>query len=149
MSLHHLLQRCRATDAFRAALIEFQRSGQPGPLLQFERYSPPVKVERTLTRLLEAYPELEIERVELHGSSGCEFFRGHLIVHAGDQPRRIRFHWDCRWRAQQQGWTDYFGFPDQARAAREFGHDCFRQWEEEAAAEAAGGEPAMDTPPVY
>ena len=45
--------------------------------------------------------------------------------------RRVRFHWDCKWRALQEGWTDYFGFPDQVRAAREFGHDCFRLWEEE------------------
>ena len=41
------------------------------------------------------------------------------------------FHWDCKWRAQQQGWVDYFGFPDQTRAAREFGFDCFRSWVEE------------------
>jgi hypothetical protein len=40
----------------------------------------------------------------------------------------VRFYWDCKWKAQEQGWTDYFGFPDQMRAAREFGYDCFRSW---------------------
>ena len=43
--------------------------------------------------------------------------------------RQVRFHWDCKWRAQQEGWVDYFGFPDQIRAAREFGWRCFERWE--------------------
>ncbi|HEX8695519.1 MAG TPA: hypothetical protein VF746_24110, partial [Longimicrobium sp.] len=44
----------------------------------------------------------------------------------------VRFVWDCKWKAEQHGWHDYFGFPDQGRAAREFGYDCFRAWVEEA-----------------
>ena len=42
------------------------------------------------------------------------------------------FTWCCRWRAEQEGWKDYFGFPDQIRAAREFGWDCFQRWSESA-----------------
>jgi hypothetical protein len=41
----------------------------------------------------------------------------------------IEFAWDCRWRAQQQGWVDAFGFPDQIRAADEFGWNCFQHWQ--------------------
>ena len=130
MSLNAFLQRSRATETFRAALGRFLRDGRPNEAVRFHAYSPPVKVERTLTRMLEAYPDLPIERVEIEAVSGCELFRGTLtIVSAGEQ-RQVRFHWDCKWRAQQEGWTDYFGFPDQVRAAREFGYDCFRSWEE-------------------
>ena len=39
------------------------------------------------------------------------------------------FVWDCRWRAEQEGWTDCFGFPDQIRAAREYDWRCFERWE--------------------
>ena len=91
-----------------------------------------MKVERTLIKMLEAYPELAIDRVQIRGSSGCEYFSGKLTIGALEGEREIRFHWDCKWRAQQEGWVDYFGFPDQTRAAREFGYDCFREWREAA-----------------
>ena len=129
MSIEQFLARSRATDAFKEALVAFARSGRPNDLVGFNAYSPPVKVERTLINLLETHPELEIERVDLRGSSGCEFFRGELSAFTSEREWRVRFHWDCKWKAVQQGWSDYFGFPDQARAAREFGHDCFRQWD--------------------
>lgn len=127
-----LLERSRATRPFRDALLAFMKHGHANDRIQFDAYSPPVKVERTLTKLLEANPELEIERVTLDGSSGCEFYRGTLRVETTSEPVEIAFEWNCKWRAVQQGWTDYFGFPDQARAAREFGHDCFRRWEAKA-----------------
>ncbi len=130
MTLQTFLQRSRATDAFRDAVATFVRTGRANERVVFHAYSPSVKVERTLTRVLEAYPELAVERVEIDGSSGCEFFRGTATIHAGDETRRVRFNWDCKWRAEQEGWRDYFGFADQGRAAREFGHDCFRSWEE-------------------
>lgn len=131
MSLHAFLQRSHATEAFREALDRFLRDERPNAHVGFRASSPPVKVERTLTSILERFPDLPIERVEIDATSGCEYFRGTAVVYAGGEERRIRFHWDCRWRAEQEGWQDYFGFPDQARAAREFGHDCFRSWEEE------------------
>ena len=131
MSLQQSLARSRATAAFRDAADAFARSGRPNDRIGFSLYCPPVKVERALTKLLEEYPALELDRVEVRGSSGCEFFRGDLSAFAGDDELRVRFYWDCKWKAVQQGWTDYFGFPDQTRAAREFGYDCFRQWEEQ------------------
>lgn len=129
MILSQLLERSRASDDFRHSVTSFVRENRANDRVTFDPYSPPVKVERTLTKLLEEHPELEIERVEIDGASGCEFYRGELRIHTSEGVRSVRFHWDCKWRALQEGWTDYFGFPDQARAAREFGHDCFRTWE--------------------
>lgn len=129
MILSQLLERSRASEPFRSSVVTFVGDSRPNDGVTFDPYSPPVKVERTLTKLLEEHPELEIERVEIDGASGCEFFRGELRIHTSAGIRRVRFHWDCKWKALQEGWTDYFGFPDQARAAREFGHDCFRLWQ--------------------
>ena len=134
MILSQLLERSRASEEFRKSVVEFVRHLRPNDGVTFDAYSPPVKVERTLTKLLEEHPELEIERVEIEGASGCEYYRGELRVHTPDGMRKVRFYWDCKWRAIQEGWTDYFGFPDQTRAAREFGHNCFRQWETDWAA---------------
>jgi len=131
MSLHHFLQQSRATDAFKSAVRDFVRGGRPTERIAFDLHSPAIKVERALTKLLEEMPEAEIDRVEIRGASGCEFYRGEMTVHTAEEKRRVRFYWDCKWRAVQQGWSDYFGFPDQARAAREFGHDCFREWASE------------------
>jgi hypothetical protein len=131
MPLLDLLNRSAASDSFRAAMHEFLRTAQPVTNLDFDRRSPPVKVERTLSKLLESYPDLPIEQVIVDGTSGCEFYRGIITVVAAGQTLRVRFDWNCRWKAEQLGWTDWFGLPDQARAAREFGHDCFRVWEEE------------------
>jgi hypothetical protein len=134
MTIREFLERSSATDAFRDGLRAFTRNGAPNDRVAFDGYSPPVKVERTLIKMLELYPELAIDRVELRGSSGCEFYSGKLTIHALEGERQVRFHWDCKWRAQQEGWVDYFGFPDQTRAAREFGYDCFREWTEVGAA---------------
>ena len=129
--IHQHLQRSAATAAFVAAVDEFLRSGSPNERVHVVRSAPGVKVERTLTKILEMYPELPIERVVIDGSSGCEFFRGTATIETPNEERQVAFVWDCRWRAEEQGWTDWFGFPDQTRAAREFGYDCFRVWEEE------------------
>lgn len=133
MRLRDLLQEAGVTPAFRDALKQFAQTGSPNDRVAFDRFSPAIKVERTLTKMLAAYPDLAIERVEVTGSSGCEFYAGTLIVHSDLGEREIRFNWDCKWKAQQEGWVDYFGFPDQTRAAREFGYDCFREWSEVAA----------------
>lgn len=133
MILRDLAARSRATPAFQAAIETFLHEQRPNDAIRFDEYAPPVKVERTLTQLLARHPELAVERVSVEGASGCAYFRGELHVLAAGEELRIHFHWDCKWKAQQQGWTDCFGFPDQIRAAREFGYDCFRQWEPEAA----------------
>jgi hypothetical protein len=132
MKIIEMLERSSVTEPFREATVRFLREGRPNERVSFDRNCPPVKVERTLTRALEQYPELQIESIEVHGSSGCEYFSGLLHLHATTEVRRVSFHWDCKWRAEEQGWHDYFGFPDQIRAAREFGYDCFKEWEEEA-----------------
>jgi hypothetical protein len=131
MLTEELLLQARVGDSFRAALRTFRNTGRPNERITFDRLSPPVKVERMLTKALVEYPDLAIESIEVRGSSGCEFFRGTAIIRTADEERHVRFHWDCKWKAEQQGWADYFGFPDQARAAREFGYDCFRSWEVE------------------
>ena len=133
MILPRLLDQSRASEGFRKSVAAFLGDASPNDGVTFDRFSPPVKVERTLTKLLEQHPDLEIERVEIEGTSGCEFYRGEMRIHTSSGVRSVRFHWDCRWKAMQEGWTDYFGFPDQTRAAREFGHDCFREWEADGA----------------
>jgi len=130
MTIRDFLERSSATPAFQDAIRAFMRTGAANDRVGFAAYSPPVKIERTLTKMLAAYPELAIDRVEIRGSSGCEYFSGKLTISALDGEREVLFHWDCKWRAQQQGWVDYFGFPDQTRAAREFGYECFREWTE-------------------
>lgn len=138
MALPALLSRSAASDPFRAAVERFLRDGRPCDRIRFDARCPPVKVERTLSQVLEVYPTVAIETVEVQGVSGCEFFRGTVVVQAVGEERRVRFHWDCKWRAEREGWTDYFGFADQARAAREFGYKCFRTWEEIEAVEREG-----------
>lgn len=128
--IQSFLDRSQATETFREAAGEFLSSGMPNEKISFDYRSPPVKVERVLTKLLESERDLVIDGLSVDGRSGCEYFRGELTVRVADgETRRFRFHWDCRWRAEQKGWTDHFGFPDQIRAAHELGYDCFRVWE--------------------
>ena len=129
MILTQLVARSRATPSFLRAVESFRSDPRPTEHIHFVRESPAVKVERTITQLLARHPELPIESVRFDAVSGCEFYRGALNVTAGGKELRIDFHWDCRWKAREAGYTDYFGYPDQIRAAREFGHDCFRRWE--------------------
>jgi hypothetical protein len=131
MKTEELLLQSPAPEGFRAALAAFRSTGRANERISFDRLSPPVKVERAVIKALVEYPQLAIESIEIRGSSGCEFFRGTAIIRTADEERHVRFHWDCKWKAEQQGWRDYFGFADQARAAREFGWDCFVSWEEE------------------
>jgi lysyl-tRNA synthetase class I len=135
MELATFLTRSAATDAFKDAVETFLATGRPNTWIVFDRRSPSVKVERTLIQLLATRPELAIECVEIDGRSGCEKFDGTIDITTLDGPVRIRFEWNCRWKAEQLGWTDWFGFPDQARAAREFGYDCFHLWDEAGADE--------------
>ena len=52
-----------------------------------------------------------------------------MDVHTSSGVQVFDFVWDCRWRAEREGYVDYFGFPDQARAAREFDWQCFQVWQ--------------------
>lgn len=126
--MDHLLARSRATEPFKAAVQAFA-AGESTDLIEVRGYSPRVKVERVLQQLLSAEADQPIERVTLSGRSGCSDFIGELQFVAAGSTYRVGFAWDCRWRAEQEGWVDYFGLPDQIRAAREFGWDCFERWQ--------------------
>ena len=126
--MDHLLERSQATDSFKNAVRAFLEGRDHGPIA-IRGYAPRVKVERLLAKLLHDEPQLPIERVDIAGRSGCSDFTGHLVLETATSTTEIAFAWDCRWRAEQEGWTDYFGFPDQIRAAREYGWDCFQRWE--------------------
>lgn len=128
MELTPLIAASRASAPFKADLQAYY-SGARAERIGLRRPQPPVKVLRVLAQLLESEPALEIERVELEGVSGCSDFAGRLAVHVRGEVRHYAFEWCCRWRAEQEGWTDYFGFPDQMRAAREYGWRCFKRWE--------------------
>jgi hypothetical protein len=136
MLILDLLARSAAAEGFRTAVEAFVRTGEPGDALRFDAYAPPVKVERTLIQLLTAHASLPIDAVTIHAASGCEFFRGTLEATAAEERLTVEFEWNCRWKAEQMGWKDWFGFADQTRAARELGHDCFRVWAPVAAPQA-------------
>ena len=118
----------RATSDFKSDLLAFL-SGSESRRVKVESYVPRVKVRRLLTQLLAEEPELEIDRVVIRGSSGCSDFIGSVNVETTSGSHVFDFTWCCRWKAQSEGYLDYFGFPDQMRAAHEFDWRCFRQWE--------------------
>ena len=130
-TLLELLGRSRSTDEFKADVRAYA-AHQPAARVSAARHSPRVKVLRVIAQILDTNPDLAIERVHVEGASGCADFRGYVAVEAGPERRTFDFVWDCHWRAVQEGWTDAFGLPDQIRAARVFGYQCFEQWEERA-----------------
>jgi hypothetical protein len=67
--------------------------------------------------------------VRIDGKPGCSDFRGSVEGEVEGVVRRWNFVWCCKWRAIEQGWLDCFGFPDQVRAAGEFGYRCFERWQ--------------------
>lgn len=121
-----LLEKSAATESFRAALKDFESNHQRNETINFGSGNPPVKVLRVVSGILENFPDLEIETVEVNGRSGCSDYRGTAIVNG---ETKIDFVWDCAWKAQQLGWTDFFGNPDQIRAARTYGYQCFERME--------------------
>ena len=127
------LEAATAHPDFKRDVIEFVR-GKNSDRIQLHGYLPRVKVERVLTQLLHAHPDLPVERISVQAQSGCSDFSGELVAFAGDTEHRIAFTWCCAWRAEQEGWKDCFGFWDQARAAREYGWRCFQRWDYEGAA---------------
>ena len=130
MDLTPLLAASTATDAFNADVRRFAAHGT-SERVRTTRYSPQVKVMRVLAQLLHSHPDLSVDRIAIDARSGCADFTGVVHVEAGGCVRRFEFSWDCRWRAEQQGFSDFFGFPDQIRAANEFGWRCFRHWAEQ------------------
>jgi len=123
-----LLDRSRAADTFKNAVRSYCATGG-ADRIRVEGHAPQIKVRRLLAQMLSTEPHLPIEGISLRGRSGCSDFVGTVKVHAGSEIREYEFVWDCRWRAEQEGWTDCFGFPDQIRAAREYDWQCFVRWE--------------------
>jgi hypothetical protein len=122
------LDAAAAHPEFKSEVLAYLQGGAVSRI-ELVGHAPRVKIERVLTQLLHAHPELAVERVRVTGRSGCSDFAGEVTVFATDVEHRFAFTWCCSWRAQQEGWRDCFGFWDQARAAREFGFQCFSRWE--------------------
>ena len=123
-----LLDRSHAADTFKNAVRSYCATGG-ADRIEVEGYAPRIKVRRLLAQMLSTEPHLPIEGISLRGRSGCSDFVGTVRVHTGSETRVYEFVWDCRWRAEQEGWTDCFGFPDQIRAAQEYDWRCFVRWE--------------------
>lgn len=130
MPISEFLARSSATPEFREAVWDFLADGRPRERIRFGPGSPAVKVKRVLAKLLEHSPTLALESVAFDARSGCDYYRGTVRARHGQGTTTVDFEWNCRWKAKEMGWTDYFGFPDQIRAVREFGYDCFRVWQE-------------------
>jgi hypothetical protein len=123
------LEAAAAHPEFKREVLEFGHGGS-ATRIELRGYAPRVKVERVLTQLLHAHPDLRVERIALAARSGCSDFTGELVAYEGETIHRFAFTWCCAWRARERGWKDCFGFPDQTRAAREFGWRCFERWEQ-------------------
>lgn len=121
-----LVEQSAATKEFKTAVTEFAETQRPDDRIEFAAGNPPVKVLRVICGILEQFPELEIDSISVSGRSGCSDYTGEAIVN-GDQ--KFRFVWDCAWKAEQLGWKDWLGSPDQIKAARTYGYQCFKTLE--------------------
>ncbi|HEY6219602.1 MAG TPA: hypothetical protein VIV65_06070 [Gemmatimonadaceae bacterium] len=129
--LDALLTDSSASDEFKTDVLRFFTDGT-SDRLRVRGHAPRLKIGRVLKQVLAHHPELDIQAIALTAQSGCSDFTGTVEVETSTATKVFNFHWCCRWRAEQEGWTDYFGFPDQMRAAREFDWRCFRVWQEHA-----------------
>ncbi|HJU88168.1 MAG TPA: hypothetical protein VJ672_02170 [Gemmatimonadaceae bacterium] len=128
MELDALLRGSRATTEFKRDVLAFQRTGR-APSISTPHHAPHVKVLRVISQLLAEHPDYAVTGIRVEGRAGCSDFVGTLEVMTTEGIRHFDFRWCCRWRAELEGWLDYFGFPDQMRAAREFDWRCFQRWE--------------------
>lgn len=126
--LEQILASSKAAEPFKHAVRGYG-SSESAERIQIHGYAPSVKVRRLLTHILATEAHLPIEHVSLRARSGCSDFVGQVSLTTASGTHVYDFVWDCRWRAEQEGWTDYFGFPDQIRAAREYDWRCFERWE--------------------
>ena len=127
-----LLARSFASEQFKADVIALSSRFDRDPAarsITFTRAVPRIKVIRLVNQILHTHPEWAIERLHVDARSGCSDFVGTVTVEGAGESRTFEFAWDCRWRAEQQGWVDAFGLPDQIRAADEFGWNCFSRWQ--------------------
>lgn len=125
-SLKVLVDASSATPAFKQAVRDLEAGAlQLG--IRFNPGSPPVKVLRLVMKLLETYPQVPFESLDVEAQSGCSDFTGQAVTQPGST--RFEFEWNCLWRAEQLGWVDAFGDPDQIRAAQTFNYQCFKRLE--------------------
>jgi hypothetical protein len=125
------LDACLAASSATAAFADDVRAyagHRDATRITVVRAAPRVKVLRVVTKLLHAEPVLIVDRVRIDGVSGCADYRGTVTAITPDGERAFSFVWDCSWRAAAEGWLDRHGLPDQVRAAREFGWQCFAEW---------------------
>ncbi len=125
--LDTILEKAQAAEGFKRSVRSYC-AGSAADRIDVEGFAPPIKVRRLLTHLLSSEPHLPIERIKVRGRSGCSDFVGVVHVQTGSETHTYEFVWDCRWRAEQEGWTDWFGLPDQIRAAQEYDWRCFERW---------------------
>lgn len=125
-NLEELLDASSASPEFKGA-VEQLAEGHFSDRIEANAGSPPVKVLRLVMKLLEQHPFSAFESVRVDAESTCSGFTGSAVAQPGDQ--RFEFDWDCAWRAKEEGWKDAFGDPDQIRAARTLGYQCFRRFE--------------------
>ncbi len=126
-TVEELLRQSAASEGFREALLLFEKNQAASERIHFGAGNPPVKVLRAICALLESQPGLAIDRVEVNGSSGCSDYVGDIRVNGGEST--FHFVWDCAWKAAEQGWKDFYGDPDQVRAAKTFGYRCMKSLE--------------------
>ena len=126
--LEQILAGSMAAEPFKVAVRGYGMAS-PVDRIRIDGYAPAVKVRRLLTHILATESHLPIEQVTVRARSGCSDFTGTVKLQTASGTHVYKFVWDCRWRAEQEGWTDYFGFPDQIRAAREYDWRCFERWE--------------------
>lgn len=122
-----------ATERFKQAVHDLE-AGRPQDAISHNRQTPPVKALRVALKVLEEHPDEPIDALRIEARSNCSALIGEAAISPGAW--RVRFEWDCAWRAETLGWRDAFGFPDQIRAAREYGYQCFRTFESERPARA-------------
>ncbi len=124
--IEEILKHSKATEAFKRAVQKFI-NGKDSELIRYSPGSPRIKVIRVLTKLLESFSEEAITDVNIDGRSSCSTYYGMLTI--GPKIMRVRFNWDCQWRAEQEGLQTWYGQPDQAKAAELFGYQCFEKFE--------------------
>lgn len=124
-TLESLLQASQAEPEFKRAVLDFADS-RDSHLIKYT-HAPRIKVLRVVMKLLDAFPEAQIARVELDGLSSCSSYTGQIQVDPGNVV--IRFRWDCYWKAQEEGFKTWYDQPDQTKAAQVFGYQCFQYFD--------------------
>lgn len=125
-TIDEILTASAATDGFKDA-VRALADERPQQAIACNAGLPPVKALRFVLKMLEECPGVAFESVAIEAASGCSDFGGRATAQPGEIA--FEFKWCCAWRAREQGWKDFFGDPDQIRAAREFGYQCFELFE--------------------